>query len=94
MKKQDKKNNKTNADKGKQHETPSPIRKYRIHLRNYEDVRRLLSSTINELRENTIDSTRAGKIIYAAGTLMNCLEMVTMEARLTALEELVKTRKS
>jgi hypothetical protein len=62
---------------------------YKIHIKNSEDVRRLLSSTINELRQGKIDPGRAGKIIYAANVLIGVLEQCSLEERLARIEEAV-----
>lgn len=89
MKKQDEKTKNTNNTSKKR---ASPAALYKIHLKNAEDVRRLLSSTINELRQGTIDTGRAGKIIYAASVLLSVFETVNIEGRLGRIEEKMKGR--
>jgi hypothetical protein len=71
------------------HERPSP-HPYKIHLKGAEDVRRLLSATINELRRNEIDPGRAGKIIYASSVLLTVFQQSTLEVRLKAIEEAIE----
>lgn len=65
---------------------------YKIHIKSAEDVRRLLSSTINELRQGKIDTGRAGKIIYAASVLLNVFSQYHLEERLARIEDAVRQR--
>lgn len=66
------------------------ISPYRIHLRTTEDIRRLLSGVVNQLRRGEIDCVRAGKIIYASQVLLRVFEQGELEARLERLEELAR----
>lgn len=87
MKKQDIKAGKTSNNNG---EGTTPVPRYKIHLRNPEDVRRLLSATINELRAGKLDGARAGKIIYAASVLLNVFDQCHLAERIKKLEEMTK----
>jgi hypothetical protein len=55
------------------------VKKYRIWLKRPEDVRRLLSSLINELRRGEIDPSTAGKIGYLANILMNTISVIDQQ---------------
>jgi len=85
-KKREKENGKSNTDRPEQ-KTPAPVRRYKIHLRNAEDVRRLLSTTINGVRLGSMDHGTARVLIYAASTLLSVLEQINLEDRLTRLED-------
>ena len=80
-------NGKSRRDNGNDR-PPSP-RSYKIHLKTAEDIRRLLSATINELRKNEIEPGRAGKIIYASSVLLTVFQQTSLEERLKAIEEAV-----
>lgn len=67
---------------------PSP-RQYNIHLRTAEDVRRLLSTTINQVRKGEINVPAARTIIYGAQVLLTVFEQCDISDRLTKLEEAV-----
>jgi hypothetical protein len=60
---------------------------YKIHLRNAEDIRRLLSSTINELRRKQISIDRAKAIGYLSNIMLAVFEQGDLADRLKALEE-------
>ncbi|OPY14147.1 MAG: hypothetical protein A4E66_00484 [Syntrophus sp. PtaB.Bin001] len=61
-----------------------PIRD--IHLKHPEDCRRLLSSTINQLRQGKITESTAKTLAYLIQTMLSCLEQIDLERRLAALE--------
>ena len=70
---------------------PDPSRIPRkIHLRTVEDVRRLLSLTINELRQGKIAHAIAGRIFYGAQVLLSVFEHGKIDERIQALEERAK----
>jgi len=66
-------------------------RVYSISLKNSEDVRRLLSATINQLRRREIPVDVARTIIYGSSVLLAVLEQGTIEKRLSKLEEAVQS---
>ena len=55
------------------------VKKYRIWLKRPEDVRRLLSSIINELRRGEIDPSIASKIGYLANILLNTISVIDQQ---------------
>jgi hypothetical protein len=65
---------------------------YQIHLKSFEDVRRLLSETINGVRQNKISENKGKTIGYLANIMLSCLELATLEDRIIALEETVAER--
>lgn len=93
-----KKQEKTHTDskipaQGKEKKAPpSPAANYKIHLRNPEDVRRLLSITVNELRRGTRDVNICRAIIYAAATLINVFQTCQLEERLAKLESMINRK--
>ncbi|HAJ27080.1 MAG TPA: hypothetical protein DCG53_07525 [Syntrophus sp. (in: bacteria)] len=86
-KKQSKLSREANDDKGKGRFPPV---KHRIHLKGPEDVRRLLSAVINDLRQQKIDPLVSGKIVYAAQTLLDVFKQHDFVVMLRELEELIK----
>lgn len=48
--------------------------KKKIHIKTYEDCRRLLSSTINQYRRNEINTSEAKTIGYLCGVMLQVLE--------------------
>lgn len=67
-----------------------PKKKNRVWLKRPTDVRRLLSSTINEVRRGEIEPAVAGKIGYLANILLSALSTIRdeeLEERVQALEE-------
>lgn len=79
---------KNNNDKPEPH---TPLRS-KIHLKNHEDIRRLLSSTINELRRYEINPTVGGKVVYAASVMIGLFEQTSLEARLERIEQALMKR--
>ena len=59
------------------------------HLTSIEDVRRLLSSTINQVRRQKIGTEQARVIGYLANTILKAIETGKLEDRLAALEALL-----
>ncbi|MGA2553403.1 MAG: hypothetical protein ABSF20_01300 [Smithella sp.] len=76
---------KANVDKRK-HGDPPPKKKYKIFLRNAEDLKRLMSVTINELRRGEVNPMVAGKIFYGATVMLQIFEQVDLAAQLKELE--------
>jgi len=62
---------------------------YKIHLKSPEDCRRLLSLTINELRENKIVDSRARTIGYLVNGMLSVLELTDLSKQLAELKERV-----
>ena len=60
--------------KTKEKGSPAP---YAIHLRTAEDVRRLLSSTINAVRKHELDASIARTVIYGASVLLTVLQQTS-----------------
>jgi hypothetical protein len=74
-------------DKGKADEPPIKKR-YRISLRTVDDVKRLLSVTLNEIRRGDIDVQIGRALIYGSQVLLNVFEQSDLEQRIRKLEEL------
>jgi hypothetical protein len=83
-KKQPKFSSKTTAVNVKR-EYPPP--RHRVHLKTAEDIRRLLSGTINDLRQQKICPVVAGKVIYGCQVLLNVFEQNHLAAQIRELEE-------
>ena len=64
---------------------------YNISLKTSEDVRRLLSTTINQLRKREVAVDQARAIFYGSSVLLAVLEQGTIEKRLSKLEEAVQS---
>jgi hypothetical protein len=52
-------------------------KKYKIHLKTKEDIRRLLSTTVNQFRRNEITSEKAKTITYMGNTLLNVIKSIS-----------------
>jgi hypothetical protein len=65
---------------------PLAKKKYKIPLRDAEDVKRLLSVTINELRRHEVDPLVAGKIFYGCTVLLSVFEQVDLANQIKELE--------
>ena len=78
---------KTTDDKRKREYPPC---RHRVHLKTAEDIRRLLSSTVNDLRQLKMDPVVAGKVIYACQVLLNVFEQHVLAVKIVELEKLVK----
>ena len=76
---------KSKQDKGKQTDPPVP-RRYRIRLKTTEDVRRLLSVTLNLLRRGEIDVPVGRALIYGGQVLLQVFEQGSFAAKLADLE--------
>jgi len=61
-------------------------RKYKIHLKRPEDIRRLLSGIVNEVRTDKIATDKARTIATCCNTLLKIFEANDFEARLARLE--------
>lgn len=73
----------------KKADPPSP-RKYNLRLKSAEDVRRMLSVTLNGLRKGEIDVQVARGLIYGGQVLLNVFEQCNLEVRIKKLEELTR----
>lgn len=62
----------------------------RVHLKSANDVRRLLSGIIHQLRSGEIESDKASKICYAANILLKALELGSLENRIRSLENVIE----
>jgi hypothetical protein len=78
---------KCNADKGKKADTP-PKKKYKIFLRDANDLKRLMSVSLNELRRNEITPLVAGKIFYGCVVMLQVFEQVDLAAQLKELQRI------
>jgi hypothetical protein len=68
---------------------------YKITLTSKEDVRRLLSATINQLRRGEVDQSTARALGYLANCLLTTLESLQkdeIEQRLNALEQAMQEK--
>ena len=71
----------------KKDKTPPAKKKYKIPLRDAEDVKRLLSVTINELRRGEVDPMVAGKVFYGCNVLLTVFEQIDLAHQIKALED-------
>jgi hypothetical protein len=62
-----------------------------VRVENCQDVVRLLSETINQVRKGQIDPRVANAVGYLANVLIRATEQGELERRLAELEALVKT---
>ena len=65
-----------------------------LYLRSPQDVRRLLSATINEVRRQEIAEGKARVIGYLATVILKSLELGQMEERLQAVEVYINESKN
>jgi hypothetical protein len=64
-----------------------------VRIKTAEDVRVLLETTINEVREADVDVLAKARCIgYLAGITMKAIETANLEGRLTDIEETLKKR--
>jgi len=75
--------------KTKGQEAKTEKKKYTSHIKKPEDLRRLLSVTMSQLRRDEIDVTKARAIFYGAGVFLSILDSCEFEARIAKLEEVV-----
>jgi len=61
-----------------------------IKITTVKNVAHLIIRTINELRENKIDTKVANCIFYGSGQLIKALEISDLERRLEQLESITK----
>jgi hypothetical protein len=66
-----------------------PPPRHRVHLKSAEDVRRLLSSVVNDLRQQRIDPQVSGKIIYACQVLLTVFEQHVLTVKIAELEKMI-----
>ena len=66
--------------------TPPP-RQRGLRLNSHEDLRRLLCQIINRLLKKQIDHQTAGKVIYAASTMIELIDKSELSDRVKALED-------
>ena len=85
-KKQPKFINKSPDNQGKKAYPPP---RHRVHLKTAEDVRRVLSSLVNDLRQQKVDPVVAGKIIYACQVLLTVFEQHILSVKINELEQMI-----
>lgn len=68
-----------------------PLKTFR--LRNLDDIRRLLASTINDFRSRRMSADEARCTAYVANILISAIKDSDIETRLKKLEERVKQHK-
>ncbi len=91
--KKTRKNKLSKSAKSQQNKPSATIgKKYKINLRSFEDVRRLLSSTINELRRGEISESKAKAVGYLTNCIMTSLENIVLEDELRKLETAMEER--
>ena len=64
-----------------------PPPRHRVHLKGSEDVRRLLSGVVNDLRQQKVDPVVAGKVIYGCQVLLNVFEQNNLADKIAELEK-------
>ncbi len=64
----------------------------RIHLKTHEDCRRLLSSVINDLRQQKIDPCVAKTMIYGLQTLLQVFEAQLLDTDIKELLEFARLK--
>ena len=69
-----------------------PPCRHRVHLKTAEDIRRLLSSTVNDLRQLKMDPVVAGKVIYACQVLLSVFEQHVLVVKIVELEKMINER--
>jgi len=67
-----------------------PPKKYHIHLRSAEDLKRLMSVSINELRRGEINPVVAGKIFYGCTVMLQIFEQIDLNNQLKKLEQIAE----
>lgn len=65
-----------------------------VEIEDCQDVVRLISETINQVRKGQIDPRVANAVGYLANVLIRAVEQGDMERRLDDLEAVVKTKRS
>ena len=63
-----------------------------VSIRNVHDVKRVLASTINELRAETMTPLIAGKIIYGCTVMLTVFEQFDMAEQIKELERRAATQ--
>jgi len=89
MKQSKNQSNQKRKDNKNNDEDKKSTKKYSIHLKDPEDLRRLLCEVVNELRKSSDGNlcARASRIIQSAQVLLNIFQQSDFERRLRALEE-------
>jgi hypothetical protein len=64
----------------------------RVHLKTFEDVRRLLSVTINDLRQQKIDPVVARPVMYGCSVLLQVFEGKLIEQDIIELQQIARER--
>ena len=72
------------SDKGKK--SAPPPKNYNIRLKNAEDVRRMISVALNDLRRGNVEVNICRTLIYGGQVLINVFQQVNFEERLARLE--------
>lgn len=69
-----------------------PPSRHRVHLKTSEDVRRLLSGTINDLRQQKIDPVVGRPVMYGCQILLSVFELKLLETDIRELQEIARER--
>jgi hypothetical protein len=72
---------------GKGNNGNPPLKRYNIKLKTAADVRRMLSVTLNDLRQGNVEVPIARTLIYGGQVLLNVFQQTSFEERLRTLEE-------
>lgn len=86
-KKQPKLSGESNDDKGKRRYPPV---KHRVHIKSATDIRRVLSCTINDLRQLRVDPIVASKVVYACQVLLGVFEQHDLAVKIGELEQMIR----
>jgi hypothetical protein len=81
------------AKKDRKNSDDPPPRQRGLRLNSHEDLRRLLCQVINRLLKKQIDHQVAGKIIYAASTMIELIDKTDLSDRIKAIEEQIKGKR-
>ncbi|MFH1080480.1 MAG: hypothetical protein V1766_09515 [Pseudomonadota bacterium] len=84
-----KSNDKSNDNNKKRVYRPATSR---VHLKTYEDCRRLLSTLINDLRQLKVDPAVGRAAIYGCSVLLQVFELKLLETDIRELQEIAKER--
>jgi len=64
-----------------------------IEIKNNRDIVRLISKTINEVRQGLVEVRIANCIFYGSGQLLKALEVAELEERVVRIEEILSNKK-
>jgi len=65
-----------------------------VEIKDNRDVAKLITTTINEVRQGLADVRVANCIFYGSGQLIKAMEIVDLEERLTKIEEILSEKKA